>query len=278
MARWIARARDTNVPFYFQQAVKDREPVQMLEDMRNMEMLNRQLTYTPSEALLYAIVHDNQAYAQYLLNQFSDDALAMPGENFCCCPPSAPHLSMAILYNRKDIMALILHVAHRMPSPRSYVNRGGGIYVLDDRTPLHLACEMSQPETVIMLLGSGASPQAEDLDYMTPLDLVLMKLRTSKVNIGAKKLCLERLLMFMPEVRFNMKSSLKNDPENWSKVLGEETFNYLVGKVPGTLFLIAMQRTLAQLPAHKFLKGLDELPIPAFLKPITSQRTIFLHD
>ncbi|GAA6097935.1 ankyrin repeat domain-containing protein 9 [Tachysurus ichikawai] len=239
---------------------------------------SRPRTHTPSEALLYAILHDHQAYAQYLLNQFSDGALAMPGENFCCCPPSAPHLAMAILYNRKNIMAHILNVAHRMPTLRSYVNRGGCIYVLDDRTPLHLACEMSQPETVMMLLGSGASPQAEDHDYMTPLDLILMQLWPPRVNMCAKKLCLERLLLFMPEVQFNMKSSLKNYPENWSKVLGEEMFNYLVGKVPGTLFLIAMQRTLAQLPPHDFLKSLEELPIPVFLKPLTSQRTIFLHD
>ncbi|KAK2864099.1 hypothetical protein Q7C36_003253 [Tachysurus vachellii] len=260
--------------FRFYRAVRDHEPVQTLEDMRKLEIFHweegsRQLTYTPSEALLYAIVHDHQAYAQYLLNQFSDDALAMPGENFRCCTSSAPHLSMAIRYNRKDIMALILHVAHRMPTLRSYVNRRGCNHLEDGKTPLHLACELSHSETVIMLLGSGASPQAEDQDDMTPLDLILVKLRTSKVNIGAKKLCIERLLMFMPEVRFKMKSSLKNDPQYWSKVLGEETFNYLVGRIPGTLFLIAMQRTLAQLPAQNFFKSLDELPIPAFLKPVT---------
>ncbi|GAA6106249.1 ankyrin repeat domain-containing protein 9 [Tachysurus ichikawai] len=86
-----------------------------------------------------------------------------------------------------------------------------------------------------------------------------LHLWTCKVNTRAKMLCLERLLMFMPEVRFKMKSSLKNDPQYWSKVLGVETFNY---------FLIAMQITLAQLSPDEFPKSPDELPIPVFLKPL----------
>ncbi|MCI4389496.1 hypothetical protein PGIGA_G00098700 [Pangasianodon gigas] len=260
--------------FLFYQAVRDHKPVWMLEDMRNMETFHweegtRQRTYTPSEALLYAIVHDHRAYAQYLLNQFSDGALAMPGKNFCCCPSSAPHLAMAVRYDRKDIMALILQVAHRMPTLRSYMNRGGCKHMEDGKTPLHLACELSHSEAVIMLLGNGASPQAEDHNGMTPLDLILEQLWTSKVNTGAKKLCLESLLMFMPEVRFKMKSSLEKDPHCWSKVLGEEKFNYLVGRIPGTLFLIAMQRILSRLPPQEFPKSLDKLPIPASLKTLT---------
>lgn len=229
----------------------------------------RQRTYTPSEALLYAIVHDHRAYARYLLNQFSDGALAMPGENFCCCPSSAPHLTMAVRYDRKDIMALILQVAHRMPTLNSYMNRGGCNHMEDGKTPLHLACELSHSEAVIMLLGNGASPQAEDHNGMTPLDLILKQLLTSKVNTDAKKLCLQSLLMFMPKVRFKMKSSLEKDPQNWSKLLGEEKFNYLVGRNPGTLFLIAMQRILSRLSPHEFPKSLDKLPIPASLKPLT---------
>ncbi|GAA6081871.1 ankyrin repeat domain-containing protein 9-like [Tachysurus ichikawai] len=257
----------------FTQAVMAHVPVEMLEDMRNMKIVHweagsRPPTYTPSEALMYAIVLGHQAYAEYLLNKFLDGALAMTGENVCCCQSYLPHLDMAIRYNRKDIVPLILHVAHKIPTLRSYVNRGGCKHMKEGRTALHLACDMSQPETVIMLLGSGASPQAKARDGVTPLDLILEKLRTSKGNTRAK-MCLERLLMFMPEVRFKMKSSLKNDPEVWSKVLGEETFNYLVGRIPGTLFLIAMQTTLDQLPPHDFFKSLDELPIPASLKPTT---------
>lgn len=264
--------------FFFYQAVRDHKPVWMLEDMRNMEIFHweegiQQRTYTPSEALLYAIVHNHRAYAQYLLNQFSDGALARPGEMFCCCPSSALHLDMAVRYDRKDIMALILQVTHRMPTLRSYMNRGECKHMGDGKTPLHLACELSHSEAVIMLLGNGASAQVEDHNGMTPLDLILKQLWTSKVNTDAKKLCLENLLMFMPEVRFKMKSSLEKDPQCWSKVLGEEKFNYLVGKIPGTLFLIAMQRILSQLPPHEFPKCLDKLPIPASLKPLTQPLT-----
>ncbi|GAA6092340.1 ankyrin repeat domain-containing protein 9-like [Tachysurus ichikawai] len=259
----------------FSEAVRAHVPVEMLEDMRKKNMYWKEdrlpSTYTPSEALMYTIMHGHQAYAQYLLNKFLDGALAVTGKNACGCQLYFPHLEMAIRYNRKDIVPLILHVAHKIPTLLSCVIRGGCRHMEEGKTTLHLACVMSQPETVTMLLGSGASPQAKSDDGVTPLDLILEKLPTSKRNIRAKMLCLERLLMFMPKVRFKMKSSLNNDPEFWSKILGEEMFNYLVGRIPGTLFLIAMQTTLAQLPPHDFIKSLDELPIPASLKPTTSQ-------
>ncbi|XP_036418161.1 ankyrin repeat domain-containing protein 9 [Colossoma macropomum] len=259
--------------FLFYQAVRDHKPVWMLEDMRTMETFHwedsaTQRSYTPSEALLYAIVHDHQAYAQYLLSHFSDGALATPGERFCCCPSSAPHLAMAVRYDRRDILTLILQVAHRLPGLRSYMNRSGCFHAEDGKTPLHLACELLRSEAVLLLLGSGASPQARDHNGMTPLDVILEQLWDSKVNTGAKKLCLDSLLMFMPEVRFKMKSSLEKDPQCWSKVLGEEKFNYLIGKLPAPLFLIAMQRILSQLPPEQFPNSLDKLPIPAALKPL----------
>ncbi|XP_037394093.1 ankyrin repeat domain-containing protein 9 [Pygocentrus nattereri] len=259
--------------FLFYQAVRDHKPVWMLEDMRTMETFHweenaTQRSYTPSEALLYAIVHDHQAYAQYLLSHFSDGALATPGERFCCCPSSAPHLAMAVRYDRRDILTLILQVAHRLPALRSYMNRSGCFHAEDGKTPLHLACELLRSEAVLLLLGSGASPQARDHNGMTPLDVILEQLWDSKVNTGAKKLCLDSLLMFMPEVRFKMKSSLEKDPQCWSKVLGEEKFNYLIGKLPAPLFLIAMQRILSQLPPEQFPNSLDKLPIPAALKPL----------
>ncbi|XP_063078359.1 ankyrin repeat domain-containing protein 9 [Engraulis encrasicolus] len=259
--------------FLFYQAVRDLKPVWMLEDMRTMETFYWEedashRTYTPSEALLYAIVHDHQAYAQYLLSHYSDEALAMPGERFCCCPSSAPHLAMAVRYDRRDILGLILQVAHRLPSLRSYMNRGGCFHLEDGKTPLHLACELLRSEAVILLLGNGASPQAEDHNGMTPLDVILEQLWDSKVNAGAKKTCLDSLLMFMPGIRFKMKPSLEKDPLRWSKLIGEDKFNYLVGKNPATLFLITMQTILQQLPPEQFPKSLDDLPIPSSLKPL----------
>ncbi|KAI7800074.1 ankyrin repeat domain-containing protein 9 [Triplophysa rosa] len=261
------------ISFLFYQAVRDLKPVWMLEDMRTMETFYweedaKQRTYTPSEALLYAIVHDHQAYAQYLLGHYSDEALAMPGERFCCCPSSAPHLAMAVRYDRRDILAHILQVAHRLPSLRSYMNRGGCFHLEDGKTPLHLACELLRSDAVVLLLGNGASPQAVDHNGMTPLDVILQQLWDSKVNKGAKKSCLDNLLMFMPEMRFKLRSSLEKDPTRWSKVLGEDKLNYLIGRDPPSLFLIAMQRILALLPPDQFPTSLDKLPIPASLKPL----------
>ncbi|XP_060731591.1 ankyrin repeat domain-containing protein 9-like [Tachysurus vachellii] len=209
--------------------------------MRNMkrhwEAGSRPPTLTPYKALIYAIVHGHQACAQY---KFLDGALHMTREHDSCFESYLPHLDIAIRYHRKDIVPLILHAAHKIQTLWSYVNRGACKHQQEGRTALHLACDTSQPEIVIMLVRSGASPQAKTRNGVTPLDLILKKLRTSKRNTSAKMLCLERLLMFMPEVQFKMKSSLKNDPEYWSKVLGQKMFNYLVGRIPGTLFLIAM--------------------------------------
>ncbi|XP_076874013.1 ankyrin repeat domain-containing protein 9 [Brachyhypopomus gauderio] len=261
------------ISLLFYQAVRDHKPAWMLEDMRTMEMfyweenVNKR-SYTPSEALLYAVVHDHKAYAKYLLNHYSDRALDMPGERFCRCPSSAPHLSMAVRYDRQDILKLILQMTHRLPSLRSYMNRGECFHMEDGKTPLHLACELLRLDAVVLLLGSGASPQVRDHKGMTPLDVILEQLWTSTVNTAAKKTCLDSLLMFMPEVRFKLKSSLEKDPQRWSKVLGEEKCNYLIGKNPAPLFLIAMQIIVSQLPPEQFPSCLDKLPIPASLKPL----------
>uniref|UniRef100_A0A8C5KJE7 Ankyrin repeat domain 9 n=1 Tax=Jaculus jaculus TaxID=51337 RepID=A0A8C5KJE7_JACJA len=69
--------------FAFYQAVRDLLPVWLLEDMRASEAFHwdergRAAAYSPSEALLYALVHDHQAYAHYLLATFPRRALAPP--------------------------------------------------------------------------------------------------------------------------------------------------------------------------------------------------------
>lgn len=257
----------------FYRAVRDLKPVWMLEDVRTMETFyqeedSSQRIYTPSEALLYAIVHDHQAYAQYLLNRFTDEALAKPGERFCCCPSSAPHLAMAVRYDRRYILGLILQETHRSPRSPSYTDRAGCFHMEDGRTPLHLACELLRPEAVIMLLGSGASPHALDHNGLTPLDVILEKLRDPKeANGGARRQCLDNLLMFIPNVHFKMKAALRREPERWSKVLGEETYMYLTGRSPAPLVLTAMQTILKQLSPATFQDSLHELPIPSSLKP-----------
>lgn len=254
----------------FYRAVRDLKPVWLLEDIRIMETFYPeedagQRTYTPSEALLYAIVHDHQPYARYLLSRYTEEALAEPGERFCCCPSSAPHLTMAVRYDRRYILGLILQEAHRVPSMTPFT---GCFHVEDGRTPLHLACELQRPEAVVMLLGSGASPHTRDHNGLTPLDVILEKLRDSEAMRGGDgRQCLDNLLMFMPKVRFKMEAALSKEPERWTKVLGEDTYKYLTGRSPAPLLLSAMQTVLKQLSPSSFPDCLNELPIPSSLKP-----------
>lgn len=268
-ARSVEKHRKSFSLLYYR-AVRDLKPVWMLEDMRTMETFYQeedcsQRIYTPSEALLYAIVHDHQAYAQYLLSRYTDEALAKPGERFCCCPSTAPHLTMAVRYDRRHILGLILQETRRTANGTSYT---GYLHTEGGRTPLHLACELQRPEAVVMLLGSGASPLVRDHDGLTPLDVILEKLRESEAASGGeRRQCLDNLLMFMPKVHFKMKAALGKEPERWSKVLGEETYRYLAGRSPAPLLLTAMQTVLQQLSPATFPDSLHELPIPSSLKP-----------
>lgn len=249
----------------FYRAVRDLKPAWMLEEMRTMEPFYQEddvdhRTYTPSEALLYAIVHDHQAYARFLLSRYPEEALVKPGERFCCCPSSAPHLTMAVRYDRRCILSLILQQRRRV----SNVHRGY-FHTDDIRTPLHLACELLRPEAVIMLLGDGASPLALDHNGWTPLDVTLEKLRDCK-EVGARQ-CLDILLMFVSKLHFKMRAALDREPELWCELLGEGTFRYLAERSPAPLVLIAMQTVVKQLSPATFLDSLHELPIPSSLKP-----------
>ena len=79
---------------------------------------------------------------------------------------------------------------------------------------------------------------------------------------------LDNMLMFMPAVvNFKMKSALGEKPDFWAKLLGEDTFNYLAGKSPAPLVLLAMQTILRQLSPARFPDSLHALPIPLSLKP-----------
>lgn len=269
-ARSAEKQRSFSLLFY--RAVRDLKPVWMLEDMRTMEVFYWEedagmRIYSPSEALLYAIVHDHQAYAQFLLSRYTSEALAKPGERFCCCPASSPHLAMAIRYDRRYILGLILQETHRVPSGSS-PDRAGCFHTEDDRTPLHLACELFRPEAVVMLLGNGASPLAEDHNGLTPLDVMLQKLRDCKAEQqGERRQCLDNLLMFKSKLGWKMKAALDGEQELWSPLLGEETYRYLTGRSPAPLLLSAMQTILQQLKPSSFPDSLHDLPIPSSLKP-----------
>uniref|UniRef100_A0A8D3BJY0 Zgc:112001 n=1 Tax=Scophthalmus maximus TaxID=52904 RepID=A0A8D3BJY0_SCOMX len=246
--------RSCSLRFY--RAVRDLKPVWMLEDMRTMETFYseedaRQRNFTPSEALLYAIVHDHREYARFLLSRHTEEALARPGERVCCCPPS--HLTTAVRYDRRYILGLILQESHRMPSSLQHepgqVSPGGG-----RQDPLHLACELLRPEAVVLLLGNGASPARAGPDRLDPAG-------------RRRRQCLDNLLMFMPKVHFKLKAALGREPGRWGKVLGEETYEYLAGRSPAPLFLCAMQTVLQQLSPATFPDSLHGLPIPSSLKP-----------
>ncbi|XP_064163152.1 ankyrin repeat domain-containing protein 9-like [Anguilla rostrata] len=259
------------LPYVYYQAIRDLQPVWELEDMRTMETFywdtQRRRTFTPSEAMIYAIVHDHQAYAQYLLSHYSESALAVPSQYFCHIEDSVPHFIMAVRYNRREILKFMLQMTHQVPSLRA--NLGGRFNLEDGKTPLHLACELLHLDAIILLLGNGVPPQAEDQNGMTPLDVILSQLRETKVNMGKKRRCLDSLLMFIPELRFKMKGSLEEDREYWTQVVGEDTLRYLVGRTPAPLLLITMQKVLRLLPSEKFLESLHQLPIPTSLKSLS---------
>ncbi|XP_061602773.1 ankyrin repeat domain-containing protein 9 [Cololabis saira] len=254
----------------FYRAVRDLKPVWMLEDMRTMEAFypeddSSQRTYSPSEALLYAIVHDHQAYAQFLLSRFPGEALAEPGERFSCCPASSsvPHQAMAVRYDRRYILQLILQESRGA----ARAARAPGCFH-EGRSPLHLACELLRPEAAVLLLGAGASPLSPDRYGLTPLDVLLDKLGNSTGAVdGEGRRCLDNLLMFMPKVHFKMRGALDRDPESWTEVLGDDTYRYLAGRSPASLLLIAMQTVMKQLSPETFSDSLHELPIPSSLKP-----------
>lgn len=254
----------------FYRAVRDLKPVWMLEDMRTMLALcpdedHTQKTYSPSEALLYAIVHDHQVYAQYLLSHFPEEALVEPGERFYCCPTPSPHLSLAVRYDRLSILGLILQAAHRLPREPSV--RVGCARQGDGKTPLHLACELVRPEALLLLLGSGVSPVAPDAQGLTPLDILLESLRDCEEANRGRRQCLDTLLMFMPRLQFHTQGAMRREPHRWTGALGPDTVQFLAGLRPATLLQISMQTVLQQLSPTTFSDSLLQLPIPPSLKP-----------
>uniref|UniRef100_A0A8C5DQM5 Zgc:112001 n=1 Tax=Gouania willdenowi TaxID=441366 RepID=A0A8C5DQM5_GOUWI len=249
------RRESSSLLFY--RAVRDLKPVWMLEDIRTMEACYQEedtlRTYSPSEALLYAIVHDHQAYALYLLTHYPEQALDSPGERFCCGSPS-PHLSMAVRYDRQSILGLIVQESRRALRP-------------DPEDLVHLACELQRSEALLLLLGTGADPLSLDRDGRTPLDVLLEKLRDSGPGgiHRERRQCLDTLLLFMSRLRFRMRATLERDPELWTGLLGEDTFRYLSGRSPAPLLMAAMRAVLGGLRPQEFPQNLQQLPVPAAL-------------
>ncbi|XP_028677848.1 ankyrin repeat domain-containing protein 9 [Erpetoichthys calabaricus] len=262
--------------FAFYQAVRDLLAVWILEDMRSMEVFHweddgRALAFSPSEALLYAVVHDHMPYARYLLATYSLRALDVPSRSFCCCPASAaPHITVAVRYNRTGILRLILQTLKGCTAAErsAYLNRRGCSHLDNGRTPLHLACDLGRPECVALLLGHTASPYVTDCNGDTPLDSLLRLMCHSDLDRRRQRACLRHLLLFMPELRFSMRRQMREQPDIWTHMLGEQTFLYLSGWAPPTLFVCAMQTLIRTISPDNLPDGLEELPVPTLLKPL----------
>ncbi|XP_077095871.1 ankyrin repeat domain-containing protein 9 [Siphateles boraxobius] len=256
--------------FAFYQAVRDLLPVWVLEDMRTMEVFHweddgQACAYSPSEAFLYALVHDHQQYARYLLNRFSARALEMPSRSFCCCQASTtPHLAIAVRYNRINILKMIMDTIKDFTDceRRSYLNRHGCVHTDGSKTALHIACDLVRPECLILLLGHGACPYVTDMTGNTPLDCLLGQICQSDFDMRTKRVCLGYLVLFMPTFRFQMKRQLQDNADVWRGLIGEQAFQLLSESSPPSLFVQAMQKLSQSIPKDQ----LDSLP--DFLKPL----------
>ncbi|KAM4694186.1 ankyrin repeat domain-containing protein 9-like [Discoglossus pictus] len=254
--------------YIYEKALRNLEPVFVLEKLRSFEYFYWEedvnlRRYSPSDALMQAVVYNHLQYAQYLLSHMTEESLKPP--DFSCCP--APHLALAINYNRRKIVIMILKAVHNLPGFHTYINWTSCVHKPDGRTALHLACKLLSPEITLALLANGASPNIMDKIGDTPLDVILEKFWSSSGNMDSKELCLDYLLFFSPSQNFKMRKILENNPGFWIPLLGEDTCNYLVGHAPATLYLASMQTVLRCLtPAH-FPQNMQALPIPQCLNP-----------
>ncbi|KAM9842891.1 ankyrin repeat domain-containing protein 9 [Aulostomus maculatus] len=232
--------------FAFYCAVREGLAVWLLEDMRNMEVFcwddSRPRSFSPAEALLYALVHDHQDYARYLLNRFSVSALSAPRCKFCCCHRSSmPHLNMAVRYNRLAILGMMVETLKSSDLKswqQVYLDSCSGCAHEVDagKTAVQLAVELSRPDCLLLLLAHGACPQGLDA-ALERLDLSSMAAR------GHAQRCLDLLLLFLPKLPILHR--LQNEPQHWQSLLGNEMFSWLCGLAPPPLLLQAL-RTLAR--------------------------------
>lgn len=287
--------------FAFYQAVRDLLPVWLLEDMRASEAFHwdergRATAYSPSEALLYALVHDHQAYAHYLLATFPRRALAPPSAGFRCCNAPGPHVALAVRYNRVGILRRILRTVRDFPLEERMrlLDRRGCSRVEGGGTSLHVACELARPECLFLLLGHGASPGLRDSGGFTPLELLLRQLgrdassvptaaeaASATVNAATSsttppgELCQRRLLLLDLLALYTTggaagpaRRELLGDRLCWQRLLGEDKFQWLAGLAPPSLFVRAMQVLVTTISPGRFPEALDELPLPPFLQPL----------
>ncbi|XP_061750923.1 ankyrin repeat domain-containing protein 9 [Nerophis ophidion] len=243
--------------FAFYCAVREQLPVWLLEDMRSMEVFfwedGRPRSVSPSDALMYALVHDHRDYARFLLASFSVNALRTPRCSVCRSSGSA-HLHVAVRYNRRAILGLILDTVRDFAPEdwrREYVNSCAGCAHGADagKTAVQLAVELSRGDCLLPLLVHGAQPHS--------LDAALFRLAgVHGRDRGDARHCLDLLLLFVSEPVCR----LRDEQQRWQRILGKDVFSWLSGQAPPPLLLQAL-RTLA-----RCVPG--QIPhLPAFLQP-----------
>ncbi|KAI4873307.1 hypothetical protein NFI96_008055 [Prochilodus magdalenae] len=262
-----ARQRDRRYMFLsvrFYRAVRDLRPVWKLEDMRLIDcgMGKQPTTLSPSDALVYAIVHDHQEYANYLLNSFPQETLTETDNSSCSA--LASHITLSVRYGRVGILNSLLEASRQLLIHRPEVGLESG----SGQSPLHTACELLQPESVITLLAYGANVHAEDQNGVTPLDAMLQHWGSRQSDAVKMRQCLDTLLMFMTQPRFRMQQALLNDPKHWREAVGKSTYDFLIGKTPQTLVFLTLHSIFRHIPPCRFLNRLHALPIPNSLKPV----------
>lgn len=260
--------------FAFYRAVRDLLPVWLLEEMRATEALHweedgRARAFSPSEALLYALVHDHQEYARHLLRQYPARALDAPSQSFRCCActdAAAPHLALAVRHERAAILGMMLEVAtndfgedarRAFLDGRECTHSGG-------KSAMHVASELARAECLLALLANGASPYVTDSAGDTPLDCLLEQIEragdTDSGDARARRACLDYFLLFTPALRFRTGRQLREDAARWTRLLGERAYCCLAGRAPLSLFVLCTRTLLSS--RAELLESL-----PRFLRP-----------
>ncbi|XP_037342770.2 ankyrin repeat domain-containing protein 9 isoform X2 [Pungitius pungitius] len=245
--------------FSFYCAVRQRLPAWLLEDMRCMEVFSWEdgapRAFLPSEALLYALVHDHQDYARFLLKEHSASAMRPPRCSFCRSSGGAPHLAIAVRYDRVSILGMMLAAlkdAQVQTEKQDFLDcRGGCSHVADaGKTAVQLAVELSRPDCLLLLLVHGALP--------TGVDAALQRLVASgSAERRRAQRCLDFLLLFLPGPP--ALCCLQDESHRWQHLLGNEVFRWLCGLAPPPLLLQAL-RCLAR-------SGPDQITaLPDFLQ------------
>lgn len=228
--------------FCFYTAVRERLPVWTLEDLRRTEALcwdgGSPRPFLPSEALLYALIHDHQDYARYLLHRYSAGALKGPRCSFRGCRGGGSSLlTLAVRYERLPILGMMMDALKECSSPserQGFLDGHGGCSHAADagKTAVQVAVQLSRPECLRLLLVHGARAEG--------LDVALERLLASD---GAERRCAQRcldlLLLFVPKLL--SQRSLQEEPQRWQSLLGNEAFDWLSGLTPPPLLLQALR-------------------------------------